>query len=591
MTGCLFVTLALCGILVPTLSSAINLPIQIDGDYGDWTGGAEIGADAEGDDGPSGIDFTSLKVANDGDGVYFQFDTTTEVQGDEQQEIFFAIDSDRDSDTGSSVQGIGAELVWGLGDRSGYVQPGGSQSSTTHAALGLVFSPTVSDTKFEFALSRSATPEGLDLFPGVSFDIVFWDDDGGDVIGPFTYTFEEGNVPVVSRSVGRDDPGHFRLCAYNVQGDGLFDTDNARENAIDRLLDSIDPDVFIFCEVWNHNGSQVATRLEEFLPSQNGESWTAIKVDGGNAVATRLPIVDFWDILPGSRLTAVLVDSDAVYGSDVLVIANHWSCCTADENRQRQADALIDFLRDARSPGGRIDLPADTPIIAGGDFNLVGLRRQLETLLTGDIADNGTWGPDSPPDWDGSDFDVVDGRHPDARFVYTWRQDGSSFYPGKLDYIVYTGSVFTNEKSLTVETRTMSSSSLLDAGLLASDTVVASDHAPVVADFSFGDTSGTGEMIPQIDSSRLLAARPSPFRDSTELSFELARDERISLHLFDTQGRTVRNLLENEAHDAGRHQIDWDGLDDAGRRVPAGVYWYRMSAGNTSDTRSLARIP
>ena len=579
----------ICGALSPNMSAAINVPIQIDGDYSEWPPNSEIGTDPIGDDGSSGVDFTWLRMANDGDGVYFHFDTTIEVQGDEQQDIFFAIDSDRNTGTGDSLHGIGAELVWGLGDRAGYIQDGTS-SGTTHAALGLVFSPTVSDTEFEFSLSRSATPEGFTLFPNVSFDIVFWDDNG-DVMGPFTYTFEEGETPVPTISLDRADENHFRLCSYNIQSDGLFDTNNSRENALDRMLDAIDPDVFIFCEVWNHNGTEVAARLEEFLPSSGGESWTAIKVDAGNAVATRLPVLDFWDILPGSRLTAVLIGSNATHGSDVLVIANHWSCCGADANRQMQADALIDFLRDARSPGGRIDLAPDTPIMAGGDYNLVGLRRQLETLVTGNIQDNGTWGPDSPPDWDGSEFAVAAGRHADARFVYTWRNDGSSFYPGKLDYIVYTGSVANLEKSLTIETRTMKASSLLDAGLLANDTVTASDHAPIVADFSFGDTSGTGQTLPEFGTPRLLAARPSPFRNSTELGFELAQDELISLRLFDSQGRVVRSLLDSEARGPGIHRIGWDGRDDAGDSVPAGMYWYRVTAGGSTSTRSLARIP
>jgi hypothetical protein len=290
-------------------------------------------------------------------------------------------------------------------------------------------------------------------------------------------------------------------------------------------------------------------------------------------------------------LTAVLVGSNAAFGSDVLVIANHWSCCGNDGSRQVQADALIDFLRDARSPGGRIELAADTPIVAAGDFNLVGLRRQLETLLTGDIQDNGTWGPDSPPDWDGSDFDVAEARHADARFVYTWRNDGSSFYPGKLDYIVYTGSVASVEKSVAVETRTMTASSLLDAGLMASDTVVASDHAPIVADFSFGDTSGTGQTIPSLNTPRLLAARPSPFRASTKLGFELPREESVSLHLFDSQGRSIRSLLESDVRTAGTHRIQWDGRNEGGDQVPAGMYWVRMTAGTSVFTRSLARIP
>ncbi|MEZ4652318.1 MAG: hypothetical protein R3E12_01585 [Candidatus Eisenbacteria bacterium] len=72
-----------------------------------------------------------------------------------------------------------------------------------------------------------------------------------------------------------------------------------------------------------------------------------------------------------------------------------------------------------------------------------GWRQQLETLFfeTGDIVDEGTYGPDSPPDWDGSDFNDIVARHPEARLTHSWRDDGSSFLSRQVDYVLHTGSV------------------------------------------------------------------------------------------------------------------------------------------------------
>ena len=275
----------------------------------------------------------------------------------------------------------------------------------------------------------------------------------------------------------------------------------------------------------------------------------------------------------------------------VLVIANHWSCCTADDNRQEQADALISFLRDARTSGGVIDLAPDTPILAAGDFNLVGWRRQLETLTTGDIVDEGTFGPDSPPDWDGSEFDRAEVRHPDTRFVYTWRNDGGSFYPGQLDYIWFTGSVATLHRSLTVETRTMLSSSLAEFGLGAGDTETASDHAAVFADFSFDDTSSV-EHLPISGEPRLswLAARPNPFLGSTDLRFELETSATVSVSIYDVSGREVRRLVDGDRLDAGPHGYHWDGTDSDGRQVPAGAYVYEVRAEGEVLGSTLVRL-
>ncbi|MCB9466207.1 MAG: endonuclease/exonuclease/phosphatase family protein [Candidatus Eisenbacteria bacterium] len=569
-------------------SGAVGLPIQIDGDYSDWNEDAVLGTDPSGDDGSSGIDFTFLQVADDGDWAYVRFDLTVDVQGDEGQSLRFALDTDQNPATGLSVGGIGAELVWRLGDRTGNVYPSGTQ--VDQASLGIVLAPTVSDTQLEFALSRQATPAGTSLFPGAAFSIYVWDDANGDAIGPFDYTFSGDTQPVDSRSLDREDPLQFRLASYNIENDGLFDG-GARAAAFQRIFGAVDPDVWVLCEIWNHDAAETEARVEQFLPSPSGESWHALKRDQGNVIVSRYPILDSWDVLPGSRLTAALLDLRPDFDTDLLVIANHWSCCTADDNRQEQADALISFLRDARTSGGVIDLAPDTPILAAGDFNLVGWRRQLETLTTGDIVDEGTFGPDSPPDWDGSEFDRAEVRHPDTRFVYTWRNDGGSFYPGQLDYIWFTGSVATLHRSLTVETRTMLSSSLAEFGLGAGDTETASDHAAVFADFSFDDTSSV-EHLPISGEPRLswLAARPNPFLGSTDLRFELETSATVSVSIYDVSGREVRRLVDGDRLDAGPHGYHWDGTDSDGRQVPAGAYVYEVRAEGEVLGSTLVRL-
>ena len=603
-------------ILLPVPVGAVGLPIQIDGDYADWGPGAEIGTDPAGDNGSSGIDFTALQVADDTDWVYFHFDTTVEVQPDEGQNIVFALDTDQNPATGLSVGGIGAELVWRLGDRTGFVYPSGVQID--HPEIGLVPAPTVSDTEFEFALSRGAAPNGSALFPGPGFDIYLWDDAGGDAIGPYGYAFSGESQTIDSRSLAREDPAHLRLGSYNVLNDGLFEG-GARSAAFERLFGAIDPDVWVFCEVWNHDAAQTAARVEELLPSGEGESWYAIKRDQGNVVVSRFPILNSWDVLPGSRVTAVLLDLRPALDSDLLLIANHWSCCTADQNRQEQADAIVAFLRDARTTGGLLDLAPDTPMLAAGDFNLVGWRQQRETLETGDIVDEGTFGADSPPDWDGSNFDRAEIRHADARFVYTWRNDASSFYPGQLDYIWYSGSAAELHRNLTVDTRTMLPATLAAHGLQAGDTETASDHSPIFADFSLGETSGVGGGAEEPGGSNgdaggaggsrgpdglgddwsgrpgsamltLLPSRPSPFRDSIALRFLLEQRVPVDVVVFDARGREVRRLYQGTLSGPGVETVDWDGRDGNGYEVPSGVYGYVVRAGGESLGGAVVRL-
>ena len=55
--------------------------------------------------------------------------------------------------------------------------------------------------------------------------------------------------------------------------------------------------------------------------------------------------------------------------------------------------------------------------------------------------------------------------------------------------------------------------------------------------------------------------------------------------------RRVRSLASGLAFAPGAHAVAWDGADDAGAHVPAGVYFVRLVAGNTSETSRLVVVP
>jgi hypothetical protein len=70
---------------------------------------------------------------------------------------------------------------------------------------------------------------------------------------------------------------------------------------------------------------------------------------------------------------------------------------------------------------------------------------------------------------------------------------------------------------------------------------------------------------------------PNPFNPSTVIQFELPAPGNISVIVYDILGRKVKSLVDGRM-DAGVHNVNWDGTDNAGRNVTSGVYIYTVSA-------------
>ncbi len=75
-----------------------------------------------------------------------------------------------------------------------------------------------------------------------------------------------------------------------------------------------------------------------------------------------------------------------------------------------------------------------------------------------------------------------------------------------------------------------------------------------------------------------LSVAPRPVRGAASISFALPAAARARIGVVDVTGRTVRVLLDG-ALAAGPHVARWDGADDAGRPLPAGLYFVTLAAG------------
>ena len=72
------------------------------------------------------------------------------------------------------------------------------------------------------------------------------------------------------------------------------------------------------------------------------------------------------------------------------------------------------------------------------------------------------------------------------------------------------------------------------------------------------------------------APRPNPARSEAFFAVDLPRAARIDLRVMDVQGRQVR-VVESGSRESGFHTLAWDGRDEAGTPVLAGVYYARLA--------------
>jgi hypothetical protein len=82
---------------------------------------------------------------------------------------------------------------------------------------------------------------------------------------------------------------------------------------------------------------------------------------------------------------------------------------------------------------------------------------------------------------------------------------------------------------------------------------------------------------------------PNPFNSSTEIQFSLASPGPASLVIYDIQGREVRLLLDGNL-EAGSHSAIWNGLNDDSKPVSSGVYFYKLLAGDATQTNRMTLL-
>jgi hypothetical protein len=99
-----------------------------------------------------------------------------------------------------------------------------------------------------------------------------------------------------------------------------------------------------------------------------------------------------------------------------------------------------------------------------------------------------------------------------------------------------------------------------------------------------------GPRIEAIDVAPLGNPVPNPFNPITRIHYYVPDESVVTLEIFDTSGRLVVRLVDNERMRRGMHAVEWRGVDGHGRAVGSGVYYYRLKIGAETISKKMVLL-
>ena len=320
--------------------------------------------------------------------------------------------------------------------------------------------------------------------------------------------------PAASAGLHQSASSDVRVMSWNVKMGSILPPNGVRRESFARIVRAIDPDVIALQEVmWPDLAPKLSRLMDSYIPLEDGQSWHVHTVSDnvlisrypmrwqGGELATPHPLHELG--LPNFHhgFAAALLELPG--SADLLVVGMHNKSGAGHKDirlRQDHADAVVRWIRELRGSEQKKSIADATPIVVLGDMNAVpnASMAPFETLISGDIADEETFGPDFVIDWDGTDLtDVRPSHNALGREYYTWRNDNMPFAPSALDRVLYTDSVMSVRNRFVLNTMTLPPADLADLGLQQSDVLYDGDpnyydHLPLVVDFEISSASLSG---------------------------------------------------------------------------------------------------
>jgi len=103
-----------------------------------------------------------------------------------------------------------------------------------------------------------------------------------------------------------------------------------------------------------------------------------------------------------------------------------------------------------------------------------------------------------------------------------------------------------------------------------------------------GPVVSVEEETPELVPSRHALSQnyPNPFNPETHIGYQLPTASHVSLVVFNVTGQIVNRLVD-ELQMPGSYTATWKGVDQSGRAVASGIYFYQLTCGEFQQVRKM----
>lgn len=182
---------------------------------------------------------------------------------------------------------------------------------------------------------------------------------------------------------------------------------------------------------------------------------------------------------------------------------------------------------------------------------------------------------------------------PARAILYEVEIEDFSFVPGRL--IINVGDMIEWRNRDNVAHSATSDDGIWDSGLLSRDETFTytftlegvypyhcTPHPFMVDTIVVGTPTGIDDQPSSIpDQFELSQNYPNPFNARTAIEYSLPQDSHVRIVIYNLLGQNIKTLVD-QSKPAGSHLALWDASN-----VPTGVYFYRIEAGEFTQTRKM----